>query len=143
MLTGNWLCWFKKTEEQSKVIAAMLCGGLLLLAAASSDAATKNVVFKMKAGTQNAKFSVTATTPPSFHLVLRIRNDGTRAILHYRKSTWKDSRELMDTKTYGCDGAAGSLYCEASYEPLPKGTYLFSVSKQGRKPTQIEVTLKW
>ena len=48
-----------------------------------------------------------------------------------------------------CQGAAGSFYCKASYEPLPKGTYTWrvtwvSVVRHGPKmPAHVELTVRW
>jgi hypothetical protein len=127
----------------SKILSAVLLIGSLLLIPLSAEATTKNVGFDFGRGTHKAHFSVTSKRPPAFHVVLRIRNDGTRAILSYRKTTWRKNPVLIDTKTYGCDGAAGSSYCEARYEPVPKGKYVFTVRKLGRRPTHIDVTLNW
>jgi hypothetical protein len=134
----------KEVKIMSRMLSAvLLIGSILLLPLSVVEAATKQVGFDFGSGTHKANFSVTTKYSPSFHLVLRIRNDGTRAILSYRKSTWRRSQPLIDTKTYGCDGAAGSSYCEASYEPLPKGTYVFTIHKTGKRPTHIDVTLDW
>ena len=53
---------------------------------------------------------------------------------------------LIDTKTYDCDGAAGSWYCKGSYEPLPRGTYTFRVVFASSAPTNpggLELTVNW
>jgi hypothetical protein len=56
---------------------------------------------------------------------------------------------LIDTKTTGegsgCEGAAGSFYCKASYEPLPKGTYRWKIAWVGtpKKPAHVELTVRW
>lgn len=128
----------------NKVLSAVvLMGSLMLTPLSGVEAATKRVGFDFGRGTHHAHFSVTTKRPPSFHVVLRIRNDGTRAILSYRKSTWHNSHKLIDTKTYACEGAAGSSYCEARYETVPRGTYFFTVRKLGRRSTHIDVTVAW
>ena len=50
---------------------------------------------------------------------------------------------LIDTKTFGCEGAAGSYYCRASYEPLPKGMYAWRIRWLGKAPAHIELTVRW
>ena len=53
---------------------------------------------------------------------------------------------LIDTKTYHCDGAAGSWYCKGSYEALPPGTYTFRVVFATSAPTNpggLELTITW
>ena len=44
-----------------------------------------------------------------------------------------------------CDGAAGSFYCKASYEPLPKGTYTWRIAWAGKPktPAHVELTVRW
>ena len=73
---------------------------------------------------------------------------GTREALLLGKNAPKGG-PLIDTKTYACDGAAGSFYCKASYEPLPKGTYTWritwvSIAEAGPKmPAHVELTVRW
>jgi hypothetical protein len=50
---------------------------------------------------------------------------------------------LIDTKTYACEGAAGSFYCRASYEPLPKGRYRWRIRWLGARPAHVELTVRW
>jgi hypothetical protein len=50
---------------------------------------------------------------------------------------------LIDTKTYACEGAAGSFYCRAAYEPLPRGTYRWRIRWLGAKPAHVELTVRW
>ena len=52
---------------------------------------------------------------------------------------------MIDTKTYACDGAAGSFYCKGSYEALPAGTYTFKVVFAGTtaQPAHLELTVRW
>ena len=52
---------------------------------------------------------------------------------------------LIDTKTFGCQGAAGSFICQASYEPLPKGKYTWKIAWVGtpKKAAHVELTVRW
>ena len=66
-----------------------------------------------------------------------------RAKLFLTGKTAPKGGPLIDTKTYACEGAAGSYYCKASYEPLPKGTYMWRISWAGMMPAHVELTLRW
>jgi len=56
----------------------------------------------------------------AFRVVLRVPTQG-RARLFLTGTTAPRGGPLIDTKTFACEGAAGSLYCRAAYEPLPEG----------------------
>ncbi len=73
--------------------------------------------------------AVTVTThkPAAFRVLLRVPTAG-RAKLFLTGTHAPKGGPLIDTKTYACEGAAGSFYCKGSYEPLPKGTYTWRVS---------------
>ena len=84
----------------------------------------------------------------AFKVLLRVPTAG-RAKLFLLGKTAPKGGALIDTKTYACDGAAGSFYCKGSYEPLPKGTYTWritwvSIAKHGPKmPAHVELTVRW
>ena len=84
----------------------------------------------------------------AFKVLLRVPTAG-RAKLFLVGKTAPKGGALIDTKTYACDGAAGSFYCKGSYEPLPKGTYSWRVTwvstpKRGpRMPAHVELTVRW
>jgi hypothetical protein len=90
--------------------------------------------------------SVTIQThrKPSFSVLLRVPTQG-RAKLFLLGKTAPKGGPLIDTKTYACEGAAGSFYCKGSYEPLPKGKYTWRVSWVGvaKKPAHVELTARW
>lgn len=90
--------------------------------------------------------SVTIQThkPPAFKVLLRAPTQG-RAKLFLLGKTAPKGGPLIDTKTYACDGAAGSFYCKGSYERLPKGTYTWRISWVGvaKKPAHVELTVRW
>ena len=88
--------------------------------------------------------SVTITThkAASFRIVLRVPTQG-RARLFLTGKNAPKGGPLIDTKTFACEGAAGSFYCRASYEPLPKGTYTWRVSWAGKMPAHVELTVRW
>ena len=88
--------------------------------------------------------SVTIQThkAPSFRVLLRVPTQG-RAKLFLLGKTAPKGGPLIDTKTYACDGAAGSFYCKASYERLPTGRYTWKISWSGPGPAHVELTVRW
>jgi hypothetical protein len=99
--------------------------------------------------------SVTITThkPASFHVRLRVPTAGHAKLFLLGRHAPKAGPLMKTSNTSGqsstCQGAAGSFYCTASYEPLPKGTYTWritwvSVVKHGpRMPAHVELTVSW
>ena len=88
--------------------------------------------------------SVTITThrAASFRVVLRVPTEG-RAKLFLTGKNAPRGGPLIDTKTYACEGAAGSFYCRAAYEPLPRGTYTWRIAWAGPRPAHVELTVRW
>lgn len=94
--------------------------------------------------------SVTIVThrPAAFRVLLRVPTAGRAKLFLVGKHAPKGG-PLIDTKTYHCDGAAGSYYCKGSYEPLPRGTYAWRVSwvsMPGAGPkaaAHVELTVRW
>jgi hypothetical protein len=78
----------------------------------------------------------------SFRVVLRVPTQG-RAQLFLSGKTAPRGGPLIDTKTHACEGAAGSFYCRAAYEPLPKGSYRWRIRWLGAKPAHVELTVRW
>lgn len=88
--------------------------------------------------------SVTITThrAASFRVVLRVPTQG-RAKLFLTGKSAPSGGPLIDTKTSACEGAAGSFYCRAAYEPLPKGRYTWRIAWTGSAPAHVELTIRW
>ena len=88
--------------------------------------------------------AITTHHTASFNVLLRVPTAG-RAKLYLLGKNAPKGGPLIDTKTFGCDGAAGSFYCKASYEPLPKGTYRWKIAWVGtpKKPAHVELTVRW
>ncbi len=92
--------------------------------------------------------SVTFTThrPASFRVLLRVPTAG-RAKLYLTGAHAPKGGPLLQTSNTSpnsaCEGAAGSFYCRASYEPLPKGTYTWRVVWRGQQPAHVELTVRW
>lgn len=50
---------------------------------------------------------------------------------------------LIDTKTYACEGAAGSYYCKGSYEALRAGTYTWRIVRVSGPKESATLTVRW
>jgi hypothetical protein len=91
-----------------------------------------------------SQMSVTLRQPGAFKVLLRTSTQG-RTKLYLLGAHAPTGGPLIDTKTYACDGTAGSFYCKGSYEALPRGTYTFRVVYAGTtpQPANIELTVQW
>ena len=89
--------------------------------------------------------SVTVTThrSASFRVLLRVATQGRTQLFLTGKHAPKGGAALIDTKTYACDGAAGSFYCKGSYEPLPAGTYTWKIVRVAGAKEAVTLTVKW
>src|SRR5262245_6666997 len=87
--------------------------------------------------------SVTITThkAASFKVLLRVSTQG-RTQLFLTGKHAPIGGPLIDTKTFSCDGAAGSFYCKASYEPLPAGTYTWRIVRKAGAKEPVTLTLR-
>jgi hypothetical protein len=90
--------------------------------------------------------SVTINThrAAAFKVLLRVPTAG-RAKLYLLGQNAPQGGPLIDTKTFACQGAAGSFYCQASYQPLPRGKYTWKIAWVGKpkKPAHVELTVRW
>ena len=88
--------------------------------------------------------SVTITThrSASFNVLLRVSTQG-RTQLFLTGKHAPNGGALIDTKTYACEGAAGSFYCKGAYEPLPAGTYTWKIVRVAGPKEAVTLTLKW
>src|SRR6266540_3017018 len=108
--------------------------GLALSAAAFAAGGKVFFQDRIPSGTSS---SVTITThrPAAFGVLLRVPTAG-RARLYLLGKNAPRGGALIDTKTTteggGCEGTAGSFYCKASYEPLPRGTYTWKIAWVGK-----------
>jgi hypothetical protein len=78
----------------------------------------------------------------SFSLVLRVPTQG-RAQLFLTGKNAPRGGALIDTKRNTCEGAAGSFFCRAAFQPLPKGTYTWRIRWLGKRPAHVELTVRW
>jgi hypothetical protein len=123
-----------------------LIGALVAaLAAPAAFAAGGKIAFEDTVPSGKSS-SVTIQThkAPSFSVRMRVPTAG-RAKLFLLGKTAPKGGPLIDTKTFGCQGAAGSFICSASYEPLPKGKYTWKIAWVGtpKKAAHVELTVRW
>jgi hypothetical protein len=99
-------------------------------------------------GGKSSSVTITTQRVASFRVLLRVPTQGRGKLFLTGKHAPKGG-PLIDTKTFACEGAAGSFYCRASYEPLPKGNYTWRISwvstqQVGPKmPAHVELTVRW
>jgi hypothetical protein len=88
----------------------------------------------------------------AFRVLLRVPTAGRAKLFLLGKHAPKGGPLIVTSNTSpnrACEGAAGSFYCKASYEPLPKGTYTWRISwvstqQVGPKmPAHVELTVRW
>ena len=116
----------------------------LTVAPATAAAAAKTVTLDVPDGT-TASFSVTVTprTAPAFRVLLRTPTSSRARLFLSGKTAPRSTEPLIDTRTAGCEGAAGSLYCEASYERLPRGRYTWTVKVRAPFAGSVTLTVRW
>jgi len=118
---------------------------VLALGASAAFAAGGKVFFQDTVPSGKSS-SVTINTHHSsaFKVLLRVPTAGRAKLFLLGKKAPKPGL-LMDTKTFDCQGAAGSFFCKASYEPLPKGKYTWKIAWVGtpKKPAHVELTVRW
>jgi hypothetical protein len=130
-----------------RLAVASLAAGLLLTPVALAGPSKLFFEDTIPSG-RSAAVTIKTQRPAAFRVLLRVPTAGRAKLFLVGKSAPKGG-PLIDTKTYACDGAAGSFYCKASYEALPKGTYTWrltwtSITKRGPKmPAHVELTLHW
>ena len=111
-------------------------------AAAASATAAKVYYEDTLPKTGAGQLTVTTHKAAAFRVLLRVPTQG-RARLYLLGAKAPKGGPLIDTKTYACDGAAGSFYCKGAYEPLPKGTYTWRIAWKGSVKAPVELTLTW
>ena len=120
--------------------ALALAFGVSVAFAAGGKVAFEDTVPSGKAS------SVTIQThkASSFSVRMRVPTAG-RAKLFLLGRNAPKGGPLIDTKTFDCQGAAGSFICSASYEPLPKGKYTWKIAWVGtpKKAAHVELTVRW
>ena len=133
----------------------LVAAAVALLVPAAGLAKSKSRVFLEDSVPSGSSTSVTITThaAASFSVRLRVPTAGRAKLFLLGKHAPKGGPLIHTSNTSanssGCQGAAGSFYCTASFEPLPKGTYTWkltwvSVTQSGPKlPAHVELTVRW
>jgi hypothetical protein len=124
----------KKLFASAAVAAALVVPGVAIAASVTyNDTVVKGKPVSMAITTHHAA---------SFHVLLRASTQGRTQLFLTGKHAPR-SGALIDTKTYACEGAAGSFYCKAAYEPLPAGTYTWRIVRVAGAKEPVTLTLKW
>ena len=121
------------------VVAALVVPVLAVPAVAVAASVTYN-----DTAVKGKPVSVTVTThrAASFRVLMRVSTQGRTQLFLTGKHAPKGGA-LIDTKTYACEGAAGSFYCKAAYEPLPAGTYTWRIVRVAGAKEPVTLTLEW
>jgi hypothetical protein len=122
-------------------ILAALAGACVLALPAAGQAGSVHLEQYVASGS-SVQIGVVVRKHASFSVLLRTRTVG-RTQLRLLGAHAPKGGPLIDTSTTACEGAAGSWYCKASYEPLPPGTYVFRVVRRSGFGTNIELTVGW
>jgi hypothetical protein len=122
-------------------ILAALAGACVLVLPAAGQAGSVHLEQYVASGS-SVQIGVVVRKHASFSVLLRTRTVG-RTQLRLLGAHAPKGGPLIDTSTTACEGAAGSWYCKASYEPLPPGTYVFRVVRRSGFGTNIELTVSW
>jgi hypothetical protein len=134
------------------LVAAALSAALV---PAGALAATKAKVFFEDSIPSGSSSSVRIVThrPASFRVLLRVPTAGRAKLFLLGKHAPQGGPLIHTSNTSanssGCQGAAGSFYCKASFEPLPRGAYTWRITwmstvQQGPKqPAHVELTVRW
>jgi len=134
--------------RRSILVAAALAAALV---PAAAFGATKAKVFFEDSIPSGKSSSVGIVThrPASFRVLLRVPTAGKARLFLLGKHAPKGGPLIHTSNTSpnssGCQGAAGSFYCKASFEPLPRGAYTWRITWAGtpKKPGHVELTVRW
>jgi hypothetical protein len=122
------------------MLLAALAAAIAVSSAGAAPAAKISFADVVQPG-KSLTLLLTTHQATAFRVVLRAPTQG-RAQL-FLTGRRAPRGVLIDTRTYACEGAAGTFYCTASYEPLPEGTYRWRVRWLGARPAPIELTVRW
>lgn len=139
---------------RARVLLAAAVAALIVPAAALALAGPAKIFFEDSIPSGSSS-SVTIVThrAASFRVLLRVPTAGRAKLFLLGRHAPKGGPLIHTSNTSpsssGCQGAAGSFYCKASFEPLPRGTYTWritwvSVVQQGpKRPAHVELTVRW
>jgi hypothetical protein len=91
---------------------------------------------------KSLSLTVTTQQATTFRVVLRVPAQG-RAQLFLAGRGAPRGGPLIDTRRYRCTRSAGTSYCKAAYESLPKGLYRWRVRWLGARPAYLGLTVRW
>ncbi len=123
------------------VVLAVFVAVLALLAPSVASAGSVHLEQFVSSGS-SVQVSVVVRKPAGFSILLRTRTQGRTQLYLLGKKAPKGGT-LVDTANTACEGAAGSYYCQGSYEKLPPGVYTFRVARRTGFGTNIELTVRW
>lgn len=123
-------------------LAALAAATLALVAVATAMAAASVTYNDAVSVGKPVSITVTTYRPTAFKVLLRVQTVGRTQLFLIGKHAPKGGA-LIDTKTYACDGAAGSFYCKASYDPLPAGTYTWRIVRVSGPKENTTLTVRW
>jgi hypothetical protein len=128
----------------SKILLVSVAAAILVPSVALGALQGKVYFEDMVPSGSSSSVTIQTHRKPAFRVLLRVPTAG-RAKLFLLGKTAPKGGALIDTKTYACDGAAGSFYCKGSYEPLPVGKYSWRISWAGtpKAPAHVELTVRW
>ena len=133
----------------------LLVGAISIALLVPAAALAKSQVFLEDTIPSGSSSSVSITThrSASFRIRLRVPTAGRARLYLLGKHAPRNGPLIKTSNTAGqsggCEGAAGSFHCTASYEALPKGTYTWritwvSAAQSGPKmPAHVELTVRW
>jgi len=125
----------RKLATVSAVVVALVVAAVAM--------AASNVTYNDSVGVgKPVSLTVTTYRPTAFKVLLRVQTIGRTKLFLLGKHAPKGGA-LIDTKTYACDGAAGSYYCKASYEALPAGTYTWRIVRVSGPKEVTTLTVRW
>ena len=126
---------------------AVLAAGLLPVVAHGATPSRVSFEDSIPSGSSSSVTIVTHRVA-SFRVLLRVPTAGRARLYLLGKHAPKGGpliRTSNTAPTSGCEGAAGSFYCRASFEPLPRGVYTWHVTWRGAPPApaHVELTVRW
>ena len=126
---------------------AVLSASLLPVAAHGATPSRVSFEDSIPSGSSSSVTIVTHRAA-SFRVLLRVPTAGRARLYLLGKHAPKGGPLIRTTntaRTSGCEGAAGSFYCRASSEPLPRGVYIWRVTWRGAPPApaHVELTVRW
>ncbi len=124
---------------------AVFAAAAALVLPAAAGAAGKLTFSDALPRNGTTQVSVTVHRAAAFRVLMRTSTLG-RTRLYLLGAHAPKGGPLIDTKTYDCDGTAGSWYCKGAFERLSAGTYTFRVvftSSVPQNPGDLVLTLRW